>query len=349
MTERTGQMDSADADPDRLLRALSNQGARLGQHEQLLHGLMESHQAAAVQITQLNTMLQELTTNLTRSAAPGQPTLTQPPASAQPQPPLPQPRETHVPDPEHYTGDMGKCGGFLLQCSLVFTQKPVTYASDSSKVAFIMGLLKGRALDWAAAKWQNNPEIRNNFSAFEEELRRVFDHPVQGREASKRLLTLHQGNRSVADYSVEFRTLAAETGWDDLALQSVFLNGLSEQLKDELALKDDSDNLDSMISTAIKMDNRLRERRRERASRQPSNTFCRSVPAQTSSVPTVPTQEPSGQTHQNTELEPMQVGRARLTPTERMRRIKAGVCIYCGQMGHFLATCPARPKDGAHQ
>lgn len=37
----------------------------------------------------------------------------------------------------------------------------------------------------------------------------------------------------MAEYAVEFRTLAMESGWNE-ALTSVFANGLTEQLKDEL-------------------------------------------------------------------------------------------------------------------
>lgn len=39
------------------------------------------------------------------------------------------------------------------------------------------------------------------FSQFSAELRRVFDHTLQGQEATKRLFSLSQGSQSVADYS----------------------------------------------------------------------------------------------------------------------------------------------------
>lgn len=76
--------------------------------------------------------------------------------------------------------------------------------------------------------------------------------------------------QSVADYSIEFRTLAAESGWKDTALQEAFYRGLQDQLKDELATCDDSASLDLFICTSIRLDNHLRERRRERRPR-PSN------------------------------------------------------------------------------
>lgn len=339
-------MDPADADP--IVRAISNQGAILGQHDQLLKNLMDNQTTTNDQIAQLNAMLRELSIKLTQPVP--SPTLDQ--QQAPPPPPhvsAQHTREAHIPDPENYRGEMGKCGGFLLQCSLVFSQKPVTYAADSSKVAFVMGLLQGKALDWATAMWQSHTDIHNDYVKFESELKKVFDHPVQGKEASKRLLCLNQGSHSVAEYSVEFRTLAAEAGWDDSALQTVFLNGLSEQLKDELALKDDSENLDTLISTAIKIDNRLRERRRERNNR--SSTSSRPpVPRNPSSfVPPNPPIQTSSLLAQGISDEPMQLGRAKLTPAERFRRINAGECLYCGQLGHFLSTCPSRPKERAHQ
>ncbi|KAL6463108.1 hypothetical protein MHYP_G00274990 [Metynnis hypsauchen] len=39
----------------------------------------------------------------------------------------------------------------------------------------------------------------------------------------------------VADYAIEFRTLAAESGWNEEALIAVFHQGLNGRLKDEVA------------------------------------------------------------------------------------------------------------------
>lgn len=53
--------------------------------------------------------------------------------------------------------------------------------------------------------------------------------------AVKRMLNLCQGSLSVADNSVEFRTLAVDSKWNNKALWGAFLNRLTEQIKDELA------------------------------------------------------------------------------------------------------------------
>ncbi|KAI2659502.1 Retrotransposon Gag-like protein 3 [Labeo rohita] len=41
--------------------------------------------------------------------------------------------------------------------------------------------------------------------------------------------------------------------------------------------------------------------------------------------------------------EPMQVDTTRLTPTERNRRLSSGLCLYCGNNGHFIRNCPVKP------
>lgn len=48
----------------------------------------------------------------------------------------------------------------------------------------------------------------------------------------------------MADYSVKFRTLAADAGWNAAALQEVFVKGLIE-----LVVQEKSNNLSSFIST----------------------------------------------------------------------------------------------------
>lgn len=102
-------------------------------------------------------------------------------------------------------------------------------------------------------------------------MRKVFDHPVQGKEASRRLLVLHQKSSSVASYAFDFCILVAESSWGGVALQAVFLQGLSEEIKDELAVRDETSSLEGLISLAIRLDNRLRERHRERKSRYGSS------------------------------------------------------------------------------
>lgn len=96
-------------------------------------------------------------------------------------------------------------------------QTKTSFSTDTAKVNYIIGLFRGRALAWAEAMNLSVPLSSLTFRDFESSFKSVFDHPSYAGTASSRLLGLHQGSRSVADYS-EFRTLAAETRWNDEAL-----------------------------------------------------------------------------------------------------------------------------------
>ena len=323
-------MDSAETEPD-LRKVLENQGVLLGRHNQALQELSNSNQVLLNQIGQLATAMNQLTAQLNPEAPPANP--------QQPVPLAPPPanRDSYAPDPEPFSGDLDKCRGFFLQCSMVFMQRPLTFPTDQSKVHYVMGLLRGRALAWAEAANSSRPMTLLTYNDFVSKVKGVFDHPDHSGDAAKGLLNIRQGSKSVADFSVDFRILAADAGWCDQSLRGVFINALSEQMKDELASRDDSTDFESLVTLAIKLDNRLRERRRERVSRPHPLPSSRSAP---------PRPLPQSGV---TEEEPMELGRAHLSVAERTRRLRAGECLYCAQMGHLRATCPIRPKDQAHQ
>ncbi|XP_037609788.1 uncharacterized protein LOC119478845 [Sebastes umbrosus] len=223
------------ADTDSLRQALASQGALVGQHDKVLHELVENLRALSSNVIRLGSQMDQVNAHLTASYA-SSATVASP---ADPPPALP------TPPPGHAT--------------------PAPLAP---------------------------------------ELRKVFDHPVQGKEAANRLLSLRQGSKSVAEYAVEFRILAAEN-------------------------------------------NRLRERCRERTGRPhaPTSPFLsksapRVIPDSQSFI-----SQPLSSSAPPSMEEPMQLGRACLSPSERQRRVQAGVCIYCGKAGHFLASCPHLPKD----
>ncbi|XP_028441034.1 uncharacterized protein LOC114560079 [Perca flavescens] len=133
-------------------------------------------------------------------------------------------RETPVTSPEPFTGELDKCWGFLLQCALIFQQRPLSFTTESSKVHYTLGLLRGRALAWAEAVCTNQHLAGLTFTDFSSPLKTVFDHPDHAGNSSQWLINLRQGTGSVADYSVDFWTLAADSKWDEEALQVVFVN-----------------------------------------------------------------------------------------------------------------------------
>nr|XP_046210762.1 protein LDOC1-like [Oncorhynchus gorbuscha] len=105
------------ADSDQLHNAVSQQGATIGRHKELLHCLMEGLFTLAVS------------------------------------------QEPRLPPPEHYAGDSGNCRAFLSQCSLIFELQFSSFPSDHSKIAYLIMLMSGRALNWAMVVWEQQSAV----------------------------------------------------------------------------------------------------------------------------------------------------------------------------------------------
>ncbi|KAI3368620.1 hypothetical protein L3Q82_025630 [Scortum barcoo] len=59
-------------------------------------------------------------------------------------------------------------------------------------------------------------------------------------------------------------TLAADSGWNEVAISDAFVSGLNEEIKDHLAPMELAGNFESLVDMATRIDNRLQERERER-------------------------------------------------------------------------------------
>ena len=320
-------------------------GVLLGKHEQSLNAILGSMTENHTQMAQVQTLIHTFSTQLLQiqQQLPPVPHPAQLPASPTDQP------EVHMPTPEPFTGEPDKCRGFIMQCDNVFTHRAQSFRADAVRVAYLVGLLRGKALEWAEARLGGGTIVAPSYAEFLEEFRHVFDHSARASEAAARINELYQGRRSVTEYSVDFRTLAVDSGWNETALRSKFVFGLNDNVRDELIYREEPDSLNLLISLCIRIDNRIRERRSER--RHPAHLFSRFPSPQTTGAGADyrggPASSP-GRTQQEPSLEePMQVGRAHLTSAERRRRQREGECMYCGRASHQRDDCPFRPKEGA--
>ncbi len=95
-------------------------------------------------------------------------------------------------------------------------------------------LLSRQASLWATAMWENQHQCCSSFQALAEEMKRVFDRVVTGREAARLLVDLCQGVFSVSDYSIEFCTLADKCNWNEESQWDMFLHGLADRIQKEI-------------------------------------------------------------------------------------------------------------------
>ncbi|KAK3525529.1 hypothetical protein QTP86_033967, partial [Hemibagrus guttatus] len=153
-------------------------------------------------------------------------------------------------------------------CEVFFSHQPGTYREEGTKCAFLMSLLTDRALEWASAVWDTDPEIKASYDYFAGMIREVFEYPAGDKGISVHLMELRQGSEAAADYAIRFRTLAAQSGWNNVALSVVFCAGLHPALQSELACHEEATSLSQFVATAIRLDNL---RLQHRAGAQPSS------------------------------------------------------------------------------
>ena len=337
-------MDPADA-KSRLERVESV----LHQHEAVLASTSADVRQAAASQQQAAANQQQALADLTAqvqqlSAALAQMVATASPAalpSAPPPPAIPGPvSEPRVGAPERFAGDPDSCSPFITNCSILFALQPHTFASEEARVAFAINHLTGRARLWGTSEWERRTQACSSFQAFAAELRKVFGAASRGPDSTGGLLSLRQGSRTVADYSIDFRTRARQSNWNTEAQCDAFLLGLEGYIKDELVSHDLPTTLDGVIELSTRVDRRIQARREERQ----RECFDQRRPHQLR-PPSEATA--SRAASQGGEPEPMQVGRTSLTSEERQRRRQQNLCLYCGQAGHFVSRCPVKAR--AHQ
>ncbi|KAL0157331.1 hypothetical protein M9458_048577, partial [Cirrhinus mrigala] len=224
--------------------------------------------------------------------------------------------------PACYSGEAAKCNGFLLQCTLYFEMQPQRFPTERSKTAFITSLLSGRALDWADALWQAENPIIGSLTSFVKHFKEVFGKATGKLSPSDELYRLRQGSSSVSDYTLRFRTVATLSGWNEPALCSAYRQGLNIGIRQQLVIFDDAIGLEALMQKTVQIAQRL--------------SAC--VPESHGQLAASPNPDKILPTP-----EPMQTDSYHLSATERIRRVSQGLCLYCGENGHALNSCPVRP------
>ncbi len=130
---------------------------------------------------------------------------------------------------------------------------------------------------------------------------------------------------------MEFRTLAAQSGFNDI-LKTIFQQSLNLELQSELACKGEDLSFSDFATLAIRIDNLMRQAPK----RSNYKGVCYELRSPATSFPT---------TEPKSSSEPMQLGVSRLSDEERMRRRQLQLFFYCGEAGHRSVRCPHKSKN----
>ncbi|KAL2083797.1 hypothetical protein ACEWY4_021570 [Coilia grayii] len=105
--------------------------------------------------------------------------------------------EPRVGSPERFDGDPAQVRAFLMNCRLVFNLQQRNFASEAARVAYTINHLSGRARLWVTAEFNRQSPACSSFSSFSKELIKVFEIGSSTAEASRELMGLRKGRRTI--------------------------------------------------------------------------------------------------------------------------------------------------------
>ncbi|KAF4556640.1 Hypothetical protein D9617_1g085180 [Elsinoe fawcettii] len=255
-------------------------------------------------------------------------------------------------DVEPFYGDRSQLKRFLIQLGFLFKLRPDLYPHNVQRVTYAASRLRGAAFAWfepyAGDYLTETPEdetkaIFGSFSEFEKRIKQIFNISDEERVAATKIRQLKQRG-SVAQYYSQFQQLAQHLDWDDSAKASAFYEGLGDSVKDAMIDGPPAD-LKELIDKAIKIDNRLYERRMEKRGGYKANTRF---------------QRTNRDYGDPMELDAMRQGRPSraggkgrgakfLSGKEREKCRRENLCFKCERPGHRARECrQGAPADGLH-
>lgn len=270
-------------------------------------------------------------------------------------------------DPEKFTGK-SRSALYTWQAVLEMHLRanPRKFDTEEKKVLFAGSHLTGPALSWFSSHYLNPdslPYYMEDYTAFQNELQRKFGERDRQNIAEKALNKLRMpDNWRVTRYTTDFDTHAfLLSDWSDRPLRKLYWEGLAPRVQRYFGnrsdpipttletLKDEAEAYDANYwEVHTKEESTESSPSQEKSkSKKPSDKSSSSTPASTatstpstsSTTPTVSAAKPAAK---NPTYAKNLGNDGHLTPSEKERRQKDGLCLYCGGKNHDVASCPTR-------
>ncbi|MBW0509860.1 hypothetical protein O181_049575 [Austropuccinia psidii MF-1] len=251
--------------------------------------------------------------------------------------------------PECFDGTQPfKVRSFIQSCQIIFYNDSENISQDRKKALHATSILVGRAEKWiepylSNLNYQDSSYLLHSWPLFESQLFTPFGDPNEVRKAEAELdgLRMKEGGH-VALYIAYFRSLVSRIGdWGKRALIHHLRKGLASRILDQFASHPSNiGSLQDLMDLSLELDTRYHERQKEKkpeASKSNSSHHQNSL----SSI------HKKKNFHFQKRDKPhsyLLYKDIKLKDSEKERRIKEGLCTYCGGK-HSLESCVKRPQN----
>lgn len=274
-------------------------------------------------------------------------------------------RTIKLPKPEFFDGTRAKLRPFLTQMEMQLRMSDKQNLPEADKVIYVSTYLRGHAFDWFEPfirEFQEQPdrdewsdtttEVFSSFANFKKRLELTFGDIDATRTAERRLKKLRQ-TTSASTYVAEFQQIISHLNWDEETYISFLEDGFKEDVKDELARMERPNTLKKLIDVAVRIDNRMYDRKMRRqeiqqwrGQRTTNRPYAQRNEARQGQRRNQPkTSYPNDYYGPR----PMELDAARLPAEEQKRRKDGNLCFNCGRPGHRARECKSKRNENKPQ
>ena len=167
-----------------------------------------------------------------------------------------------VNNPPTFSGKQQDLESFITRVELTFEAKPNQFATNESRIRFIMSYMYGKPLEWAACLKRNQSPILNSYEDFIRELRNNFGgFSCDATVANSKLFAIRQKKIGcVMEYIMEFQKMAQNSDFNESAKIFMFTKGLHYQIREKLAFVDPNPNsLGRLFTEVVNIENIIKK------------------------------------------------------------------------------------------
>jgi hypothetical protein len=256
-------------------------------------------------------------------------------------------------NPDKFDGSKPeKLDTFEGQCRMVYLGDERKFNTDRKQALFAGSYLDGAPREWWLQELRKTTdEFKDTAANFWNLLRDRFGNPDYVRTIERQLTSLQMKDSDrVNRHIVRFDTLSSQLQWNEASLRSRFELSLNGRLKDDLGRMDPAimRSLPLMKERLLALDRRYWERQEEikREKGKSGNSEGGSAPKKpannqsSSSSSPRPPNKPAASSSSSSAPRSSTDSSGRITQEERKRRLDNKLCLYCGEKGHEVKTCP---------